>query len=218
MIFACHWCFLCFLIFSIEDGAQSSMSETSASVQINGVTDSELSKGDIDTHVDIDQKDNSSQDGRRQESQSVGAGEVEPSRTDPPHQVDRTENKKPSQSVDTLQHNTKALDAVDGHPTQTVSDTTTQRENNSVIQTSPNRSEQDEAHVTTSTPQSTHAVERVRFDSIEHEEADFEEDRILGKFPWKRINKQRNQSDKSDTCCGLIVYVVCFLLSYLAFV
>ncbi|XP_021345478.1 C-Jun-amino-terminal kinase-interacting protein 4-like isoform X3 [Mizuhopecten yessoensis] len=151
-----------------KDGAPPNTSESPASVQINGVTDSELSKGD---------KDNSSQDNSigRPESHNTGAGEAEPKHTDPPHHIDRAENSQRSHSVETLA-NTKALEA-------TTSDTTAssvilpQGEDNSVIETTP---EKTEAHIATSTPQSSTEEERVRFDSIDHEEAEFEEDRIPG--------------------------------------
>ncbi|XP_033743950.1 C-Jun-amino-terminal kinase-interacting protein 4-like isoform X4 [Pecten maximus] len=148
-----------------KDGVQPNTSETPTSVQTNGVTDS-VSKSD---------KDNSSQDIERQESHNTGAGEAEPKHTDPPHHIDRAENSQPSHSVETLAH-TKALETSSSDTTAS-SVILPQGKDNSVINSTP---EKTDPHIATSTPQSGTEKERIRFDSIDHEEAEFEEDRIPG--------------------------------------
>ncbi|XP_060073344.1 C-Jun-amino-terminal kinase-interacting protein 4-like isoform X2 [Ylistrum balloti] len=149
-----------------KDGTQSNTSEIPTSVQINGVTDSEPSKSDID---------NSSQDNGRPESHIAGSGEVEPNHTDPPHDIDRAENSQPSHSVETIVCD-KALVAPSSDTTAS-SIILSHGKDNSVINTTP---EKMDPHVATSTPQSGTEDERIRFDSIDHEEAEFEEDRIPG--------------------------------------
>ncbi|XP_069129928.1 C-Jun-amino-terminal kinase-interacting protein 4-like isoform X7 [Argopecten irradians] len=149
-----------------KDGVQPESSENPSSVQINGVIDS---KSD---------KDNSSQDNERPESHNVAAGETAPKHTDPPNHIDRAENSQPSHSVETLAAHTKVLDSSSSDTTAS-SVILPEGKDNSVIKSTPEKSE---PQVNTSTPQSgvEGEEERIRFDSIDHEEAEFEEDRIPG--------------------------------------